>query len=614
MPTGDTVIRGRWTGPNVSSAQQISDAMKIRREAIQLILKVRDGKATPAEAQETADTLWLMSHEARKLPIWYENHQTGNNKLLWKLLRQWVTEEGLEPSEEARTAGVPWSVFYNRYGETFTPKQARERYGGAPDGNIGLWHNRNPVTWYQNDPGGLDEVMVGPPKEHGEGKSGDRYSEQDGTWITQAEAFSKYGIRPAGTTMEEWEQNHSLTRLPEWKHPDERHGVTSNRECTTETGSNNSNGGNNGNNSNQQHTTELNYVPVDETTRTIRQATAEELIAAAYAGTVYRTADETISDAVLQGYFEAFLNGDVSEFSRITSVYNRQVIVVLPDGQAALMMLLEFTRAIHDDLWPRGVAHSYSLNDRLPKGPTRITLVLRAMAENRWDEVHRYSTTDDVFVRAPTQDGTDLITTSLGEWVAQKIAEHLNEEDETAEPRRLTIAADPPHPLGGEPSTITIDSHCDQVELYRNGLLLDTAPDGWRDYTETWHHPIRHQYQAREQCSDDGVEMLATIEAVWRTTEDIPEDGVVEISMNPPKAAPGETIRMEWYIVGPEVEYITCDRPADTGTGGGTQGTMEWTASEPGTVYCVIRTNRQREGPNGPYTYVQDEVATATWE
>ena len=152
------------------------------------------------------------------------------------------------------------------------------------------------------------------------------------------------------------------------------------------------------------------------------------------------------------------------------------------------MMLLEFTRAVHDDLWPRGVAHSYSLNDRLPKGPTRITLVLRAMAENRWDEVHRYSTTDDVFVRAPTQDGTDLITTSLGEWVAQKIAEHLNEEDETAEPRRLTIAADPPHPLGGEPSTITIDSHCDQVELYRNrfiarhrarrmaGLYRDMAP------------------------------------------------------------------------------------------------------------------------------------------
>ena len=206
--------------------------MKIHREAIQLILKVRDGKATPAEAQETADTLWLMSHEARKLPIWYENHQNGKNKRLWKLLRQWVTEEGLEPSEEARTAGVPWSVFYNRYGETFTPKQARERYGGAPDGNIGLWHNRNPVAWYQNDPGGLDEVMVGPPKEHGEGKSGDRYSEQDGTWITQAEAFSKYGIIPAGTTMEEWEQNHSLTRLPEWKHPDE----SGERECTTDPG------------------------------------------------------------------------------------------------------------------------------------------------------------------------------------------------------------------------------------------------------------------------------------------------------------------------------------------------------------------------------------------
>ena len=231
-PQGDTSIRGRWTGPNASGVEKVIDAMGIHREGIAMILKVRNGKATPAEAQEIADTLWLMSHEARKLPVYYEYQKTGKNKMLWELLRQWVTDEGLEPSEEARTAGVPWPVFYNRYGEIFTPKQARERYGGAPDGDIGLWRERNPVAWYQNDPGGLDEALVGPPKEHGEGERGDYYTEQDGTWITQAEAFSKYGIKPSGTTMEEWESSHNLTRLPEWIHPDEQPGQQSTQQST----------------------------------------------------------------------------------------------------------------------------------------------------------------------------------------------------------------------------------------------------------------------------------------------------------------------------------------------------------------------------------------------
>ena len=221
-PQGDIPIRGRWTGPNISSIREISDAMKIRREARQLILKVRDGEATPGEAQETADTLWLMSHEARNLPIFYTYEKTGGSKKLWEILRHWVTDEGLEPSEEARTAGVPWAVFYNRYGETFTPAQARERYGGAPDGNISLWRQRNPVAWYQEDPGGLEEVMVGPPKDHGEPKPGAWYTDSDGTILTQREAVVKYGTQyQAGLTTEEWEAANGLTRVPEWIHPDD---------------------------------------------------------------------------------------------------------------------------------------------------------------------------------------------------------------------------------------------------------------------------------------------------------------------------------------------------------------------------------------------------------
>ena len=229
---GGPSIRGRWTGPNASNAQQITDSMRAHGEATQLIRRVRDGKATAEEAQETADTLWLMSHEFRSLNVSYDYEKTGRIKLFWDLVRHWATDEGLTPSEEARTAGVPWPVFYNRYGETFTPKQARERYGGAPDGHIGLWRNRNPVAWYTNDPGGLDEALVGPPKAHGEGKAGDHYSEQDGTWITQAEAFSKYGIIPSGTTMAEWEETHGLTPLPEWKHPDEQETTEPAPTCT----------------------------------------------------------------------------------------------------------------------------------------------------------------------------------------------------------------------------------------------------------------------------------------------------------------------------------------------------------------------------------------------
>ena len=612
-PEEDTSTRGVWTGPNISQSEQISDASRIHSDGIAMMRRIWDNKASADEAQQTADTLWRMSHEFRKFPVTFPVRNTNRSMLIGNILRYWVTEAGLQPSEAARTAGVPWSIFVDRLGNKLSPAEARERYGGLDGRHITVWMNENNVRWFLSDPGGLNEVLVGPAKHYDDGIGNASFRDKDGNNLTTEDAMFAYGLPRFDESWEDYAAKHELTILVNL---DEQHGVTSNRECTTETGGNNSNNGNNSNggqNGDQQSTTESNYVRPHETTRTIRQATTEELLAAAYAGTVYTLGDETISSSI-QSYFEAFLNGDVSEFWRITNVYNNQVLVVLPDGQAALMMLTDFSKAVVHDVWPRGVAHAYSLNDRLPKGPTRITLVLRAMAENRWDEVHRYSTTDDVLVSVKSQDGSDRITITLGEWVAQKVAEHLNEQDETSEPRRLTIASDPPHPLGGEPSTITIDSHCENVELYRNGLLLDTGPIGWRDYTETWHHHIRHQYQAKEQCTDDGVEMLATMDVVWRAIDEIPEEGVVEISMNPPKAAPGETIRMDWYIVGPTVEYIDCDRPAETATGGGTQGTMEWTPNEPATVYCVIRTNRQREGPNGPYTYVHDETRTATWE
>ena len=312
--------------------------------------RIWDNKASADEAQQTADTLWRMSHEFRKFPVTFPVRNTNRSMLIGNILRYWVTEAGLQPSEAARTAGVPWSIFVDRLGNKLSPAEARERYGGLDGRHITVWMNDNNVRWFLSDPGGLNEVLVGPAKHYDDGIGNASFRDKDGNNLTTEDAMFAYGLPKPDESWEDYAAKHELTILV---NPDERQGVTSNRECTTETGGNNSNGGNNGNGGNQQHTTELNYVPVDETTRTIRQATAEELIAAAYAGTVYRTADETISDAVLQGYFEAFLNGDVSEFSRITNVYNAQVIVVLPDGQAALMMLLEFSRAVHDDLWPR---------------------------------------------------------------------------------------------------------------------------------------------------------------------------------------------------------------------------------------------------------------------
>ena len=49
-PKGDPSIRGRWTGPNASSVQQISDAQRVYMEAIGLILPVGNGKASEEEA------------------------------------------------------------------------------------------------------------------------------------------------------------------------------------------------------------------------------------------------------------------------------------------------------------------------------------------------------------------------------------------------------------------------------------------------------------------------------------------------------------------------------------------------------------------------------------
>ena len=211
---GNTSIRGRWTGPNDSSPRQYGDAMRSHSEASQLIKKVRDGKATPAEAQEIADTLWLMSHEWRvHRHMHFEDRTNGKLTRFWKLLRYWVTREGLEPSEEAKTAGVPWPVFKNKCGEVFTPKEARERYGGPPEGNLGLWSISNPLSYIGKSPGGLNEVIVGPPKDHGEGKAGDKYVDTEGTWLTEYEAYQKYGNIPAGSSKAEWEAANNLRHI-----------------------------------------------------------------------------------------------------------------------------------------------------------------------------------------------------------------------------------------------------------------------------------------------------------------------------------------------------------------------------------------------------------------
>ena len=214
-PTGDTPIRGSWTGPNTSAVQQIVDAQKAHRKALDMLYKVRKGTATPEEAQEAADTLWLMSHEFRVTNISYDYAKTGRLKLFWDLLRHWVTDEGLEASEEVRTAGVPWAVYENRCGEVFSPKEAVERYGGPGEDGLGVWHQKTPISYIGPSPGGLDEVIFGPTKDHGEGKSGDKYVDPDGVWLTESEAYRKYGDIPLGTmTKAEWEESHGLQPLP----------------------------------------------------------------------------------------------------------------------------------------------------------------------------------------------------------------------------------------------------------------------------------------------------------------------------------------------------------------------------------------------------------------
>lgn len=222
VPSGDAPsIRGRWTGPNDSSVQEFSDAIRSHSQAAELIGKVRRGKATPAEAQEIADTIWLMSHEWRTHPhMNFEDYKDGRKlKKFWILLRKWVTDEGLQPSDEARKAGVPWPVFNNIGEERFSPRQASERYGGLKDGETLIeWMTRAKLGWYTGTPGGLEEVLVDPPKDTAPivaavvPKYGHYYIQSDGTHISVDDAIAKYG-RPTGKWAE-WAETHNLTRLP----------------------------------------------------------------------------------------------------------------------------------------------------------------------------------------------------------------------------------------------------------------------------------------------------------------------------------------------------------------------------------------------------------------
>ena len=221
-PTGDTSIRGVWTGPNISQMEQISDARRIHSHGLAMMQSIWDNEASADETQDKADTLWMMSHEVRKFPITFTVGNTNRSMRIGDLLRYWVTEAGLQPSEAARTAGVPWSIFVDRLGNKLSAAEARERYGGLDGRHITVWMNDNNVLWYLSDPGGLDEVLVGPAKHYDDGIGNASFRDKDGNNPTTEDAMFAYGLPKPNESWEDYAAKHGLTILV---HPEQQHAL-----------------------------------------------------------------------------------------------------------------------------------------------------------------------------------------------------------------------------------------------------------------------------------------------------------------------------------------------------------------------------------------------------
>ena len=217
-PQGDTSVRGRWVGPNDSPMTQLRQARTMMGEAGRLIKSVKDGSAMGATIQEIANTIWLMSHESRDIPVSYPYDGPRETAPIHTVLRYWVTEAGLTPSTEAQIAGVPWPVFKDRHGQQFSPAEARERYGGLDGNGVAsfLARTRLRVIWHL--PGAVDETLVGPAKDYDDGIDDgigdDLFIDADGQRLTQLEAMAKYGILTQETpTWAAYALAHGLTLL-----------------------------------------------------------------------------------------------------------------------------------------------------------------------------------------------------------------------------------------------------------------------------------------------------------------------------------------------------------------------------------------------------------------
>ncbi len=216
-PKGDTSIKGRWTGPNVSPTQQLSDANKVYTEAYRLMQPIWDGDAATEQAQYAADTIWLMSHEVRQFPIRYDTLDTSTTMQIADLLRNWVTEAGLSLSQEAQTAGVPWVVFRDRLGHKMSPIEARNRYGGLDGRSIITYLQDNHINWWMKNPGGLEEVLIGPRKDYDDGIGDATFRDRDGNNLTIDEARTAFGAHRADS----WEEYAEMNGLTILVHPDD---------------------------------------------------------------------------------------------------------------------------------------------------------------------------------------------------------------------------------------------------------------------------------------------------------------------------------------------------------------------------------------------------------
>ena len=232
----DETIMGRWTGPNRSSSDQLTDWLRTSEQMNDAMRTARDTTASQADKQAAADLLWSASIEFRSSAVRIHVNAEGKQTTQGAGSRamspsQWmrlvIDISGLRPGPAVADDCAPWKVFVDSLNVALTGEEARERYGGMQGSeDITRYMNRNRIHIIRNT-GGLNECLVGAVK-HYDGPVSEFTitSQTDGSpliWITEEgrkltwpQATELFGF-VYQETEEQWAARNGLTAIePEY--------------------------------------------------------------------------------------------------------------------------------------------------------------------------------------------------------------------------------------------------------------------------------------------------------------------------------------------------------------------------------------------------------------